>query len=103
MLSLLLLPALARPLSRAIPSLCARTQVLGEIRPYLVGTGGGELELVKIDGPVVKARISLYTQLQSCRAAASSVFFPAAPSPRIPPLHPVANAQHPLSYYPKFL
>ena len=28
--------------------------VLGEIRPYLVGTGGGELQLVSIDGPVVK-------------------------------------------------
>ena len=28
--------------------------VLGEIRPYLVGTGGGELSLVAIDGPVVK-------------------------------------------------
>jgi Fe-S cluster biogenesis protein NfuA len=32
-------------------------QVLSEIRPYLVGTGGGELELVKIDGPVVKVRL----------------------------------------------
>eukprot|EP00249_Psilotum_nudum_P009186 c21764_g1_i1 orf=289-1056(-) len=32
-------------------------KVLAEIRPYLGGTGGGELELVKIDGPVVKVRI----------------------------------------------
>jgi Fe-S cluster biogenesis protein NfuA len=31
--------------------------VLSEIRPYLVGTGGGELELEKIDGPVVKVRL----------------------------------------------
>ncbi|KAF5200709.1 Nifu-like protein 2 protein [Thalictrum thalictroides] len=33
-------------------------QVLGEIRPYLVGTGGGGLELVAIDEPIVKVRIS---------------------------------------------
>ncbi|KAG6543217.1 hypothetical protein Mapa_015468 [Marchantia paleacea] len=32
-------------------------KVLSEIRPYLVGTGGGELSLVKIDGPVVKVKI----------------------------------------------
>lgn len=32
-------------------------KVLAEIRPYLSGTGGGELELDKIDGPVVKVRI----------------------------------------------
>lgn len=32
--------------------------MLGEIRPYLVGTGGGGLELVKIDGPIVKIRIT---------------------------------------------
>ncbi|GBG68740.1 hypothetical protein CBR_g3282 [Chara braunii] len=32
-------------------------KVLSEIRPYLVGTGGGELTLEKIDGPVVKVRI----------------------------------------------
>ncbi|KAL2651891.1 hypothetical protein R1flu_020019 [Riccia fluitans] len=32
-------------------------KVLSEIRPYLVGTGGGELTLVKIDGPVVKVKI----------------------------------------------
>lgn len=32
--------------------------VLDEIRPYLVGTGGGGLELVEMDGPVVKVRIS---------------------------------------------
>lgn len=32
--------------------------VLGEIRPYLVGTGGGELQLDSIDGPIVKIRIT---------------------------------------------
>lgn len=32
--------------------------VLNEIRPYLVGTGGGELELVNIDGVIVKIRIT---------------------------------------------
>lgn len=32
--------------------------VLGEIRPYLVGTGGGELELDAIDGVIVKVKIS---------------------------------------------
>eukprot|EP01018_Ginkgo_biloba_P016573 Gb_40179 [translate_table: standard] len=32
-------------------------KVLAEIRPYLVGTGGGELELVKIEDPIVKVRI----------------------------------------------
>eukprot|EP00270_Netrium_digitus_P014227 TRINITY_DN4803_c0_g1_i2.p1 TRINITY_DN4803_c0_g1~~TRINITY_DN4803_c0_g1_i2.p1 ORF type:complete len:256 (+),score=66.38 TRINITY_DN4803_c0_g1_i2:48-770(+) len=32
-------------------------KVLSEIRPYLVGTGGGELTLVKIDPPIVKIRI----------------------------------------------
>ncbi len=32
--------------------------VLGEIRPYLVGTGGGSLELDSLDGPIVKVRIS---------------------------------------------
>lgn len=33
-------------------------QVLGEIRPYLVGTGGGELLLDSIDGPIVKIKIT---------------------------------------------
>uniref|UniRef100_A0A0C9S6M7 TSA: Wollemia nobilis Ref_Wollemi_Transcript_10842_1163 transcribed RNA sequence n=1 Tax=Wollemia nobilis TaxID=56998 RepID=A0A0C9S6M7_9CONI len=33
-------------------------KILAEIRPYLAGTGGGELEVAKIDGPVVKVRIS---------------------------------------------
>jgi len=33
-------------------------KVLDEIRPYLSGTGGGSLELVQIDGYVVKIRIS---------------------------------------------
>ncbi|KAG2484038.1 hypothetical protein HYH03_017128 [Edaphochlamys debaryana] len=32
--------------------------VLEEIRPYLVGTGGGGLELVGIDGVIVKVRIT---------------------------------------------
>jgi Fe-S cluster biogenesis protein NfuA len=32
--------------------------VLGEIRPYLVGTGGGGLELVELDGPIAKVRIT---------------------------------------------
>ncbi|KAK9167705.1 hypothetical protein Scep_002896 [Stephania cephalantha] len=32
-------------------------KVLGEIRPYLVGTGGGDLELVAIEEPIVKVRI----------------------------------------------
>lgn len=30
--------------------------VLDEIRPYLVGTGGGGLDLVEIDGVIVKVR-----------------------------------------------
>jgi hypothetical protein len=29
-------------------------QVLNEIRPYLVGTGGGGLENAGLDGPIVK-------------------------------------------------
>ncbi|KAI3454936.1 hypothetical protein Pfo_011599 [Paulownia fortunei] len=33
-------------------------KVLSEIRPYLAGTGGGELELVQIDDYVVKVRLS---------------------------------------------
>ncbi|XP_008781568.1 nifU-like protein 2, chloroplastic [Phoenix dactylifera] len=32
--------------------------VLDEIRPYLSGTGGGELELVTIEEPIVKLRLS---------------------------------------------
>ena len=32
--------------------------VLSEIRPYLVGTGGGALDLDSLDGPIVKVRIS---------------------------------------------
>lgn len=32
-------------------------KVLSEIRPYLIGTGGGELTLVKIDPPIVKIKI----------------------------------------------
>ncbi|CAD5178556.1 nifU-like protein 2, chloroplastic [Musa acuminata AAA Group] len=33
-------------------------KVLDEIRPYLAGTGGGELELVKIEEPIVKVRLT---------------------------------------------
>ncbi|XP_010912528.1 nifU-like protein 2, chloroplastic [Elaeis guineensis] len=33
-------------------------KVLDEIRPYLSGTGGGELELVGIEKPIVKIRLS---------------------------------------------
>ena len=33
-------------------------QVLAEIRPYLAGTGGCELELVNIIGPIVKVRLT---------------------------------------------
>ncbi|RWV77322.1 hypothetical protein GW17_00061866, partial [Ensete ventricosum] len=33
-------------------------KVLDEIRPYLTGTGGGELELVKIEEPIVKVRLT---------------------------------------------
>lgn len=32
--------------------------VLDEIRPYLVGTGGGGLEMVELDGPIAKVRIT---------------------------------------------
>jgi Fe-S cluster biogenesis protein NfuA len=31
---------------------------LDEIRPYLVGTGGGELTCVGIEGPIVKVQIT---------------------------------------------
>lgn len=33
-------------------------QVLEEIRPYLVGTGGGELLMDSIDGVIVKIKIT---------------------------------------------
>lgn len=33
-------------------------KVLEEIRPYLIGAAGGELELVKIEEPIVKVRIT---------------------------------------------
>ncbi|CAA7396791.1 unnamed protein product [Spirodela intermedia] len=33
-------------------------KVLDELRPYLVGTGGGELELICIEEPIVKVRLS---------------------------------------------
>jgi Fe-S cluster biogenesis protein NfuA len=32
--------------------------VLEEIRPYLVGTGGGGLECEGVEGPIVKVRIT---------------------------------------------
>lgn len=32
--------------------------VLDEIRPYLIGTGGGGLEVVEVDGPIVKVKIT---------------------------------------------
>ncbi|XP_072978413.1 nifU-like protein 2, chloroplastic [Typha angustifolia] len=33
-------------------------KVLDEIRPYLTGTGGGELELVCIEEPIIKVRLT---------------------------------------------
>uniref|UniRef100_A0A0D9XXE9 NIF system FeS cluster assembly NifU C-terminal domain-containing protein n=1 Tax=Leersia perrieri TaxID=77586 RepID=A0A0D9XXE9_9ORYZ len=33
-------------------------KVLDEIRPYLAGTGGGELQFVMIKGPIVKVRLT---------------------------------------------
>ena len=33
-------------------------KTLDEIRPYLVGTGGGELLCQGIDGPIVKVKIT---------------------------------------------
>ena len=33
-------------------------KVREEIRPYLSGTGGGQLALDKIDGPIVKVKLS---------------------------------------------
>ncbi|XP_062197252.1 nifU-like protein 2, chloroplastic isoform X2 [Phragmites australis] len=33
-------------------------KVLDEIRPYLAGTGGGELEFVSIEEPIVKVRLT---------------------------------------------
>ncbi|XP_066383213.1 nifU-like protein 2, chloroplastic [Miscanthus floridulus] len=33
-------------------------KVLDEIRPYLAGTGGGELEFVTIEEPIVKVRLT---------------------------------------------
>ena len=32
--------------------------VLDEIRPYLLGAGGGALELEEIDGPIVKVHLA---------------------------------------------
>lgn len=31
--------------------------VLDEIRPYLIGAGGGSIELEEIDGPIVKVHL----------------------------------------------
>ena len=33
-------------------------KTLDEIRPYLVGTGGGELNLVSLEGPICKIEIT---------------------------------------------
>eukprot|EP00882_Tetradesmus_deserticola_P014694 GHRQ01015635.1.p1 GENE.GHRQ01015635.1~~GHRQ01015635.1.p1 ORF type:complete len:173 (-),score=31.59 GHRQ01015635.1:171-689(-) len=55
---------IAWTLTRALAALCTAVmfvccqQVLGEIRPYLVGTGGGELILDSIDGVIVKVKIT---------------------------------------------
>jgi Fe-S cluster biogenesis protein NfuA len=51
---LALLAALRTVILRTV---CWCMQVLDEIRPYLSGTGGGSLELLQIDGYVVKIRI----------------------------------------------
>ncbi len=37
---------------------CVSSQTLDEIRPYLVGTGGGGLTLEGIDGSIVKVKIT---------------------------------------------
>jgi len=47
-------------------------RTLDEIRPYLVGTGGGELKLVSIDGPIVKIQITgPAAQVMTVRVAVS--------------------------------
>ena len=43
---------------KPISQLLACLQVLDEIRPYLVGTGGGGLSMESIDGPIVKIKIT---------------------------------------------
>ena len=40
--------------------------VLNEIRPYLIGTGGGGLELVDIDGPIVKVGLGFRRSGSRC-------------------------------------
>ncbi|KAK6121361.1 hypothetical protein DH2020_044888 [Rehmannia glutinosa] len=39
-------------------TLVTKNSVLEEIRPYLVGAAGGDLELIEIEEPIVKVRIS---------------------------------------------
>ncbi len=64
LIKVVILASLVSTLTRATPVLLthqplfAGLQVLDEIRPYLVGTGGGGLDLVSIDGPIVKVQIT---------------------------------------------
>jgi Fe-S cluster biogenesis protein NfuA len=46
------------PRALRVQLLLAHMQVLDEIRPYLVGTGGGGLTLESMDGPIVKVKIT---------------------------------------------
>ncbi|KAJ6928031.1 nifU-like protein 2 [Populus alba x Populus x berolinensis] len=46
------------PLPEEAYNTCMYMQVLEEIRPYLVGAAGGSLELVAIEEPIVKIRIT---------------------------------------------
>ncbi|KAL0674979.1 hypothetical protein Bca4012_002960 [Brassica carinata] len=47
-----------RRLMEKIPEIVAVESVLEEIRPYLIGTADGSLELVEIEEPIVKIRIT---------------------------------------------
>jgi NifU-like domain len=50
--------SLSRWVLNSTTCLRCRAQVLDEIRPYLIGTGGGGLEHVGLDGPICKVRIT---------------------------------------------